>query len=174
MKAVSFLLKYFLIEFSLKIFVFCNFLLVVPDQVKIDHFFQNDEQVRCNGTRHVQWQPINTGSCSVEYTIEFRNSKIITIGVVESITGNFYCTSDYDNAILVIVWATYESKQGLKSEPALLTTRRTTNTTTTITTTIITPPITTNIFTGKMETGIKVFISVCMYICMYVSLYVRR
>ena len=45
----------------------------MPAQVKIDNFFQNDEQVGCNGTRLVQWQPVSRGSCSVEYAIEFRN-----------------------------------------------------------------------------------------------------
>ena len=85
----------------------------MPAQVKIDNFFQNDEQVGCNSTRRVQWQPVNTGSCSVEYAIEFRNITNNIIGVVESITDSFYCTSDNDNAISVIVWATYEIGKAL-------------------------------------------------------------
>ena len=136
----------------------------MPAQVKIDNFFQNDEQVECNGTRRVQWQPVNTGSCSVEYAIEFRKITNNIIGVVENITGSFYCTSDNDNAISVIVWATYESKQGVQSKPAFL--AATLATTTTITTTITTPPIITNKLTGKMAKGIKLFIYVSMYKCM--------
>ena len=127
-----------MIEFILK-FLLCNFLLVVPAQVKIGNFFQNDEQVGCNGTRRVQWQPVDTGSCSVEYAIEFRNGANNIIRVVENITGSFYCTSHHDNAISVTVWATYKGTQGVKSKPAFLTARTTTNTTTTITTTITTP-----------------------------------
>ena len=136
----------------------------MPAQVKIDNFFQNDEQVGCNSTRRVQWQPVNTGSCSVEYAIEFRNITNNIIGVVESITDSFYCTRDNDNAISVIVWATYESKQGVKSENAFL--NATPATTTTITTTITTAPITTNKLTGKMAKGIKLFTYVSMYKCM--------
>ena len=98
-----------------------NFLLVTAAEVKIDNFFQVDDQPNCNGTRRVQWQPINTGNCSVEYTIEFRNNINGTIGTEESITGNFYCTSKYDNATSVIMWATYEGTQGFKSDPRLLT-----------------------------------------------------
>ena len=100
----------------------------------------------------------------MEYTIEFRNITNNIIRVVESITGSFYCTSDNDNAISVIVWATYESKQGVKSEPAFLT--ATPATTTTITTTITTAPITTNKLPGKMAKVIKLFIYVSMYKCM--------
>lgn len=136
----------------------------MPAQVKIDNFFQNDEQVGCNSTRRVQWQPVNTGSCSVEYAIEFRNIANNIIGVVENITGSFYCTSDNDNAISVIVWATYESKQGVKSKPPFLTAALAT--TTTITTTITTAPITTNKLTGKLAKGIKLFIYVFVYKCM--------
>ena len=100
----------------------------------------------------------------MEYATEFRNITNNIIGVVESITGSFYCTSDNDNAISMIVWATYESKQDVKSEPAFLTAAPAT--TTTITTTITTAPITTNKLTGKMAKVIKLFIYLSMYKCM--------
>ena len=100
----------------------------------------------------------------MEYAIEFRNITNNIIGVVENITGSFYCTSDNDNAISVIAWATYESKQGVKSKPPFLTAALAT--TTTITTTITTAPITTNKLTGKLAKGIKLFIYVFVYKCM--------
>ena len=35
--------------------------------------------------------------------------------------GNFYCTNDYDNATMIIMWATYEGRQGIKSGEKFLT-----------------------------------------------------
>ena len=98
-----------------------NFLLVVPAKVSIDNFFAVDGKSGCNGTRRVQWQPLDTGSCSVAYTIEFRNKTGDITGTVENIIGTSYCTKDYDMAVLVIMWATYEGRKGIKSEWKLFT-----------------------------------------------------
>lgn len=98
-----------------------NFLLVIPVQVKKVKFFPNDGQVGCNGTRRVEWQPIKTGSCPVEYNIQFRKDEDIILGKIENTLGTFYCTSDYNNATSVVVWATYEVRQGNASEETLFT-----------------------------------------------------
>ena len=113
----------------------CNFLLVQPPPVKIDNFFQNEDQQGCNGTRRVQWQPLDTGNCSIEYNIEFRNSTDGVIDTVRNIRSEntFYCTNDYDNAISVVMWATYNVTQGIKSEAKLFTRTPESTTSTTIT-----------------------------------------
>ena len=103
----------------------------MPAKVNIDYFFRNDEQIGCNDTRRVQWQQIDTGGCTVNYTIEFRNKTNDIIGTVEKITGNFYCTSDFDNATMVIMWATYEGRQGIESDGKNLTATPEPSTTTT-------------------------------------------
>ena len=94
---------------------YSNFYLVIPVQVNIDGFFRNDDQVWCNGSRRVQWQLLDTGYCSVQYTIQFRNSTNDTIDTVENIIGHFYCTSNHNNAISVIMWATYKGRKGIRS-----------------------------------------------------------
>ena len=102
----------------------CNFLLVVPAKVIIDNFFRNDDQHGCNGTRRVQWQRLDTGTCSVEYTIEFKNSTGGVIGTVTNMNNKIsYCTNDYDSADSAVMWATYKGTQGNKSEEKLLTAR---------------------------------------------------
>ena len=101
--------------------VFCNFHLVIPAKVKIDDFLQNDNRERCNDTRRVQWHPLDTGNCLVEYTVEFRNNTNNTIGIVENITKTSYCTSDYNNAKSVVVWATYKGMRGINSSVQFLT-----------------------------------------------------
>ena len=115
------------------------FLSVLPEKVTIDDFSQNHDPVGCNGTRRVQWQLINVGSCSVEYTIEFKNSAQDVIGTVKDIKNKtfFYCTSDFDNAASVIMWATYKGTQGIRSEVKYLSplADATTSTTTTVLTT---------------------------------------
>ena len=110
-----------------------NFLLVTAAKVTIDNFFRVDSKPGCNGTRRVQWQPIDTGNCLVEYTMEFRKSSEI-VGTVENIRGPSYCTRDHDNATSVIIWATYEGRQGIKSDakPLTLTQESTTPTGTTV------------------------------------------
>ena len=133
----------------------------MPGKVEIDNFFRNDDQVGCNSTRRVQWQPINTGSCTVECAIAFRNSADDTIGTIEHIRDSFYCTSGYDNANSVIIWATYKGTKGPESEANFLT-----DTPKPVPpTTIILPTIT--------QKGTKHFVclSVCLSICMYVSIY---
>ena len=99
----------------------CNFHLVTPAEVEINLFLQKDKQIGCNGTRRVLWQPLITGTCSVEYTIEFRDSTNDTIGIVGNITNTSYCTSDYNNAKSVVMWATYKGKEGNKSNAIFLT-----------------------------------------------------
>ena len=134
-----------------------DFVLVVPTKVEIDDFFRNDEQVGCNGTRRVKWQPIKTGSCSVEYTIDFRNSANDSIDTVENITGNSYCSSKYNNATSVIMWATYKGTSGIKSEAKLFTTTPG-------------PTATTRISPATKKTGIELyvyFIFVSKYVFVY-------
>ena len=98
-----------------------NFHLVIPAKVKIDDFFRNDARKGCDDTRRVQWQPVDTGTCLVEYTVEFSNNRNNTIVIVENITDTFYCTSDYDNAKSVVVWATYKGIRGTNSNVTFLT-----------------------------------------------------
>ena len=97
--------------------LFCNFHLVIPDKVKNVGFSQNAGRDECNGTRRVQWQSQvpDTGSCTVKYTVEFRNNTNNRVGIAENITTTFYCTSDYNDAKSVVVWATHEGIQGIKS-----------------------------------------------------------
>ena len=67
-------------------------MLIVPANVKMGHFVPNVDKISCNDTRRVQWQPINTSSCSVEYTTEFRNCVNDINGTVKNINNNFHCT----------------------------------------------------------------------------------
>ena len=99
----------------------CNFHLVTPAKVEIDYFSQKYKQVGCNGTRRVKWDPLITGNCSVKYTIEFRNGTNDTIDIVRNITDTFYCTSDFDNAKSIVMWATYKGTEGDKSNVTFLT-----------------------------------------------------
>lgn len=55
----------------------------------------------------------------MKYTIEFRNSAGGIIGAVENVTGNFYCTNDYDSATSVIMFATYRGRSGSKTNETL-------------------------------------------------------
>ena len=115
----------------------CNFLLVEPAKVQIENFFKNDDQVGCNETRLVRWHEIKAGNCSVKYTIEFRNTTNDIIGTEENISGNFYCTSQYDSASSVIMFATYsDGTRGYRSEVKVLTTTPEPTTTTTASPTI--------------------------------------
>ena len=117
----------------------------------IDIFSRNDHRFRCNGTRRVQWQPVDTGSCLVYYTIEFRSTTEGTIGFIVGIRGNSYCTNDYDNSTSVIIWATYRGTRGVKSEKLFFSVTPMTTTWTTITTSL-----SANTFQGGM------------YVCTYV------
>lgn len=123
----------------------CNFCLVIPNKLKIDGFFQNHGRNGCNGTRLVEWQPSVTGNCSVKYTVEFRSNTSNTIDIVENITTSFYCTSDYDNADSVVVWATHEGIEGIKSNETYFKIKPTPTTS---------PPTTTS---GAQTKGMKLF-----------------
>ena len=71
-----------------------NLYLVKPDPVIIDDFLLS-EKVGC--TLRVQWQPLDTGNCPVEYTIQFRNRYGTILGNATNIRNNvnFYCTDNY-------------------------------------------------------------------------------
>ena len=101
--------------------LFWNFYLVIPAPVTDIQFIQNDNQDKCNGTRHVQWKIINTGICLMKYTIQFIDNRDNRRNV-SSIVGDFYCTNEYDNATSVILWATFRGRQGIKSQMTLLST----------------------------------------------------
>ena len=132
----------------------CNFLLVVPTKVQIDNFFKNDDKVGCNETRRVQWHEINTGNCSVQYTIEFRNTTDGITGTENNISGNFYCTNQYDSATSVIMFATYnDGTRGNRSEVKFLTATPEPSTTT------VTSPTT-------KQKGTKHFDLCMIYVCM--------
>ena len=83
------------------------------------------------------------------------------IHTAENVSDSFYCTSDYDNAISVIVWATYKRIQGFKSDMTLFTQ---------------TPKSTTSADTTKSpaatQDGINLFMNLCMHVCMYACIYV--
>lgn len=101
--------------------LFCNFHLVIPAEVTDIQFFQNDNQDKCNGTRRVQWQEIDTGFCLVKYIIQFIDDSGNRRNV-SSITGHFYCTNEYDNATSIILWATFGGRQGAVSQMTFLST----------------------------------------------------
>ena len=58
----------------------------------------------------------------MDYSIEFRNTADGTNNTVTNITGNFYCTNEYDSAASVVVWATYKGTEGIKSNETFFTT----------------------------------------------------
>ena len=51
----------------------------------------------------------------MDYTIQFKDKDGFRSNVT-GIRGNFHCTNYYDNASSVIVWATFEGRQGIKSQ----------------------------------------------------------
>ena len=90
------------------------------------------------------------------YTIEFR-SKDSVVGSAGNITGNIYCTNDYDIATSVIMWATFKGIPGVTSEEKLL---------------AADPKPTISTKSATSDIAIQKGLSVCMYVCMYVCLYV--
>lgn len=124
----------------------CNFHLVIPVEVKDIQFFRNDNRNGCNGTRRVRWLKIDTGNCLVNYTIQFKDNDGIRSNV-SGIRGSYFCTSKYDNATSVIVWATFENRQGTPSQETQLskTTPKPTN------------PSTGTSAASSTEKGIKLF-----------------
>ena len=57
----------------------------------------------------------------MEYTIEFTNTTDGINKTVTNIASNFYCTSEYDDATSVVVWATHKGIQGIKSNETFVT-----------------------------------------------------
>ena len=96
-----------------------NLWLVKPDQVSIDGFLPSN---KAGCTRCVQWQPLDTVKCPVEYNIQFRNRYGKILGNVTNVRNNvkFYCTDDYVNSFSVTMWATFKSIKGIKSQVTLL------------------------------------------------------
>ena len=101
------------------LFLSTNLCLVKPDQVIIDGFLPSD---KAGCTRRVQWQPLDTGKCPVEYNIQFRNRYDKILGNVTNIRNNvnFYCTDDYANSYSVTMCATFKSIKGIESQVTLL------------------------------------------------------
>ena len=100
-----------------------NFCLVKPEPVIIDDFLLS-EKVGC--TRRVQWEPLNTGNCPVEYTIQFRNRYGTILGNATNIRNNvnFYCRDNYASSYSVTMWATHKGVKGTKSQVTILFVRR--------------------------------------------------
>lgn len=100
-----------------------NFCLVKPKPVIIDDFLLS-EKVGC--TRRVQWEPLDTGNCPVEYTIQFRNRYSPMLGNATNIRNNvnFYCTDNYASSYSVTMWATHKGVKGTKSQVTILFVRR--------------------------------------------------
>lgn len=100
-----------------------NFCLVKPEPVIIDDFLLS-EKVGC--TRRVQWEPLDTGNCLVEYTIQFRNRYGTILGNATNIRNNvnFYCTDNYASSYSVTMWATHKGVKGTKSQVTILFVRR--------------------------------------------------
>lgn len=100
-----------------------NFCLVKPEPVIIDDFLLS-ERVGC--TRRVHWQPLDTGKCSVEYNIQFRNRHGTVLGNATNIRNNvsFYCTDDYASSYSVTMWASHKGIKGTESKVTILFVRR--------------------------------------------------
>ena len=100
-----------------------NFCLVKPEPVIIDDFLLS-EKVGC--TRRVQWEPLDTGNCPVEYTIQFRNRYGTMLGNATNIRKNinFYYTDNYASIYSVTMWATHKGVKGTKSHITILFVRR--------------------------------------------------
>ena len=85
----------------------------------IDSFLQS-EKFGCH--RCVQWQPIDTGTCPVEYNIQFRDNGYTIVGTVLGVKSNvnIFCTDDYPNSTSVTMWATHNGVKGNESQIELL------------------------------------------------------
>ena len=94
------------------------FFLVKPDPVHIDHFLPS-EKFGCN--RRVQWQPIDTGTCPVNYNIQFRDNSSAIVGSVTGVKNNvnIFCTDDYSNSSSLTMWASHNGINGNKSQVEL-------------------------------------------------------
>ena len=95
-----------------------TFYLVKPDPVHIDHFLPSGK-FGCN--RRVQWQPIDTGACQVNYNIQFRDNSSTIVGSVTGVKDNvnIFCTDDYSNSLSVTMWASHNGVNGNKSQVEL-------------------------------------------------------
>lgn len=65
----------------------------------------------------MRWEPIDTGSCPVEYNIQFTyNSKwLVTVQKIND-TRKLICEKQYFNATNIVIWATtYNGYNGRKS-----------------------------------------------------------
>lgn len=73
-------------------------------------------------THRVQWQPLNTGKCPVEYNIQFQGRYGNILGNVTNVKNNvnFYCTDDYANSYSVTIWASYKGVKGIESQVTFL------------------------------------------------------
>ena len=103
-----------------------NICLVKPDPVRIEAFLLSNE-VRCR--LHVQWQPIDTGKCPLEYNIQFWNSCGTILGTVTVARNNngSYCTDAYNESYGVTMFATHKGVKGTETRVTILrTTRKTT------------------------------------------------
>ena len=96
-----------------------HFCLVEPEPVSIDDFLLSE---RAGCTRRVQWQPLDTGNCPVEYNIQFMNRYGTILGNATNIRNNvsFYCTDDYANSYSVTMWATHKGIKGTESQVTIL------------------------------------------------------
>ena len=90
-----------------------------PDPVRIDDFFLYNEVGCC---LRVQWQPVDTGKCPLEYNIQFWNSYGTILGNVTAARNNngSYCTDAYDDSFAVTMFATYKGVKGVESRLTIL------------------------------------------------------
>ena len=95
-----------------------TYFLVKPDPVHIDHFLPS-EKFGCN--RRLQCQPIDTGTCPVNYNIQFRDNGSTIVGSVTGVKNNvnIFCKDDYSNSSSVTMWASHNGINGNKSQVEL-------------------------------------------------------
>ena len=96
-----------------------NICLVKPDPVRIDDLLLSNE-VGC--PLRVQWQPVDTGKCPLEYNIQFWNSYGTILGNVTAARNNngSYCTDAYDDSFAVTMFATYKGVKGFETRLTIL------------------------------------------------------
>ena len=93
--------------------------------MRIDDFSISNE-VGCH--LRVQWQPVDTGKCPLEYNIQFWNSCGTILGHVVAARNNngSYCTDAYDDSFGVTMFATRKGAKGTETRLLIfLTTRKT-------------------------------------------------
>ena len=71
---------------------------------------------RKTGCSLIEWEPVDTGSCHVKYTIQYENQTSI-IGAVTGIDDatQAWCTRLYSDAKTIMMWAVYNGITGNKS-----------------------------------------------------------